>query len=110
MPEDVKSDRLQRLITLQNDIAVEENRMMEGHTIEIMVEGRSKKDATRLTGRGRCGRLAHFQCDQDLTGRLARVRIQKAFVWGFQGEMEACESRLGEWSLVPPAPSIPVVA
>ena len=74
-----------------------------------MVEGRSKKDASRLTGRGRCGRLAHFQCQEDLTGRLARVRINKAFVWGFQGEMEACESRLGEWSLVPPSPTIPVV-
>ncbi|MFN8605954.1 MAG: tRNA (N6-isopentenyl adenosine(37)-C2)-methylthiotransferase MiaB [Vulcanimicrobiota bacterium] len=107
--EDVKMDRLYRLIDLQNEISVEENRKLEGQTIEIMVEGRSKKDAGKLSGRGRCGRLAHFRCDQDLTGRLARVRINKAFVWGFQGELEACESRPGEWSLVPPSPTIPVV-
>ena len=110
LPEEVKSDRLQRLMALQNEIAVEENRKLEGSTIEILVEGPSKKDPSRLTGRGRCGRLAHFASSQDLAGRLARVRINKAFVWGFQGDLEACESRPGEWSLVPRPTAIPVIA
>lgn len=108
--EDVKMDRLYRLIDIQNEISVEENRKLEGTTLEIMVEGRSKKDPSRLTGRGRCGRLAHFESAEDLTGRLARVKVQKAFVWGFQTELEAVESRVGEWALVPPLKTIPVVA
>ena len=110
VPEEVKMERLYRLIDLQNEISVEDNRKLEGTTLEIMVDGPSKKDPSRLTSRGRCGRLAHFACDQDLTGRLARVHITKAFVWGFQGELEAAESRAGEWALVPSQPTIPVIA
>lgn len=110
VPEDEKMDRLYRLIDLQNEISVEDNRKLEGSSLEILVDGPSKKDPNRYTGRGTCGRLAHFETDQDLTGRLARVRIKKAFVWGFQTELEAVEQRVGEWALVPPQPSIPVVA
>lgn len=110
VPEDVKMSRLHRLIEVQNEISVEENRKLEGQTLEVLVDGPSKKDPGRLTGRGRCGRLAHFASSQNLSGRLARVRIQKAFVWGFQTELEAVESRPGEWALVPPQPTIPVVS
>jgi tRNA-2-methylthio-N6-dimethylallyladenosine synthase len=110
VPEEVKMERLYRLIDLQNEISVEDNRKLEGSTLEIMVDGPSKKDPGRLTGRGRCGRLAHFASAENLTGRLARVRITKAFVWGFQSELEAVESKAGEWALVPPQPTIPVVA
>lgn len=112
IPEEVKLDRLYRLIDLQNAISVEENRKMEGQTLEILVEGPSKKDPARYSGRGRCGRLAHFQTDRDLTGHLARVKILKAFVWGFQTELISAEEQVGQWSLVsaPTVPTLPVVA
>lgn len=110
VPEDEKMDRLYRLIDLQNEISVEDNRKLEGSTFEVLVDGPSKKDPHRYSGRGRCGRLAHFVAPEDLTGRLARLRIDKAFVWGFQCQLEAFESRVGEWSLVPSQPTIPVVA
>lgn len=110
VPEEVKLERLYRLIDLQNEISVEDNRAMVGQEFEVLVEGPSKKDPARYSGRGRCGRLAHFTCDEDLTGRLVKVRLEKAFVWGFQSRLEAWESRPGEWALVKPQPSIPVVA
>ncbi len=110
VPEEEKMNRLYRLIDLQNDISVEDNRKLEGSVFEVLVEGPSKKDPARYSGRGRCGRLAHFAAPEDLSGRLARLRVKKAYVWGFQGELESFESRIGEWSLVAPQPSIPVVA
>jgi tRNA-2-methylthio-N6-dimethylallyladenosine synthase len=110
VPEDEKKDRLYRLIELINTIAVEDNRAMVGQQMEVMVEGPSKKDSGRYSGRGRCGRLVHFAAPEDLTGRLVKVRLEKAFLWGFQSRLEQWESRIGEWALVPAQPSIPVVA
>jgi len=111
VPEDQKMDRLYRLIELQNDISVEDNRKLEGSAFEILVEGPSKKDPKRWTGRGSCGRLAHFEApsEVDLSGRLARLQIEKAFVWGFQCRLESYEKQMGEWALVPPLPGLPVV-
>lgn len=109
VPEAEKMDRLYRLIELQNDISVEDNRKLQGTTMEIMVDGPSKKDPNRYSGRGSCGRLVHFQSEVDYSGHLARVRLDEVRVWGFKGPLISVEKRPGEWSLVPPSPVIPVV-
>jgi tRNA-2-methylthio-N6-dimethylallyladenosine synthase len=63
VPADVVRDRYERLVTVVNDIAWEENKRLVGTTVELMVaEGEGRKDAAthRLSGRGPDNRLVHF--------------------------------------------------
>ncbi len=63
VPREVVSARFDELVTLVNDIAWQENRRVEGKTVEVLVStGEGKKDAARhrLSGRARDNRLVHF--------------------------------------------------
>ncbi len=87
IPHEVKMDRLHRLIELQNSISMQENKQLLGEVFEVLVEGVSKKDHRRLSGRTRCNRLVHFPVTskEDLTGKLIEVRLDEAYTWGFVG-------------------------
>jgi tRNA-2-methylthio-N6-dimethylallyladenosine synthase len=63
VPRAVVQERYERLVALVNDIAWEENKLLVGSTLELMVaEGEGRKDAAthRLSGRARDNRLVHF--------------------------------------------------
>jgi tRNA-2-methylthio-N6-dimethylallyladenosine synthase len=52
-----------RLVALQEEISWEQNRALEGRTVEVLVsagEGRKDGATHRLSGRARDGRLVHF--------------------------------------------------
>ncbi len=100
VPDEVKMERLYRLIELQNDISLEENRGLVDREFQVLIEGKSKKDEGRVTARTRCHRLVHFAAprDQSLEGRMARVRLSRAFTWGFVAELVELEPRRGSWS------------
>ena len=95
-------DRLYRLIELQNTISFEDNQKLVGKEFEVLIEGRSKKQITRCTGRTRCFRLVHFDVDLELNyqGRLAKVRLEKGLTWGFIGSLLEVEPHPGAWSAV----------
>lgn len=98
VPESERMDRLYRLIDLQNRISEEKHRQRVGSEVEVLVEGRSKKTSSRLTGRTRQNWLVHFDAEEDLSGRLARVRLDQAFMWGFVGTLLEVEPGAGAWS------------
>ena len=63
LPKEVVQERYDRLIALQEDISLAENRRLVGSEVEVLVaEGEGKKDAAthRMSGRARDGRLVHF--------------------------------------------------
>jgi tRNA-2-methylthio-N6-dimethylallyladenosine synthase len=63
VPREVVQERYERLVELADQVAWEENRALEGRTVELMVsEGEGRKDAAthRLSGRARDNRLVHF--------------------------------------------------
>ena len=62
------------LIALQNDIAREKNRTLIGQTFEVLVEGNSDKDASRLMGRTRTNKLMIFPGDRTTTRRVRSSR------------------------------------
>ncbi len=101
VPEDEKMDRLYRLIETQNNISWEENQKLIGQELELLVEGPSRKQPQRYTGRSSCGRPVHFDCNEDLTGRLCRVTVTENFTWGCLATLKNHESRAGEWSRNP---------
>jgi tRNA-2-methylthio-N6-dimethylallyladenosine synthase len=93
VPQKVKIARLNALIAMQNAITVEINQAQVGQTFEVLVEGRSQRDASRLSGYTRTLKMVNFTVpagstrDPDsLIGKLVPVRAVEANLTGFTGE------------------------
>jgi tRNA-2-methylthio-N6-dimethylallyladenosine synthase len=86
VPRPVSLRRFERLIQLQEGIARPRRGLMVGKREEVLVEGLSKTDPGKLTGRTRSNKLVHFEGPVDLTGKLVKVCITRAAKNSFQGE------------------------
>ena len=75
IPEDVKEDRLKRLIALQEGINAKHRQAMLGKTVEVLVEKQNFKDQNLLKGRTRCWKNVLFPGDQGLIGSVQNVTI-----------------------------------
>ena len=84
--EEVKNERLQRLLSLHQEICTEERKQLLGSEIEILVEAKNKDD-TLLRGRTRCWKNALFKGDDSLIGSLQKVRVT-----GYNHQTLLCES------------------
>jgi tRNA-2-methylthio-N6-dimethylallyladenosine synthase len=60
VPAEVKRARLNRLITLQQDISRAKNQTQVGRVFEVLVEGRSNNDESKIAGRTRGNKLVIF--------------------------------------------------
>ncbi len=84
VPEDVKLDRLSRLIALQTSLGAEKNRKEVGGSHEVLIEGTSKRSTADWMGRTGSGKVVVFPAPdgatiQDLDsyrGTLVTVEIQ----------------------------------
>lgn len=74
IPEEVKEDRLQRLMSLYNDISKQERSEMLGETLEVLVD-KISKDKNRLRGRTRCWKKVVFEGDPNLIGKEVPIKI-----------------------------------
>jgi tRNA-2-methylthio-N6-dimethylallyladenosine synthase len=70
--------RLKRLIDLQRHITKSINEAMVGETMEVLVEGPSKRDRAELMGRPENHKVVVFPGDPELVGRLVQIRIVTA--------------------------------
>lgn len=83
VPEEVKSRRNQELLAVQDAISLEDNQRFIGQTVEILVEGPSKKAKRRgddgplvqMTGRTICDRIVVYDGNQRHAGQLMQVTI-----------------------------------
>lgn len=73
VPEEVKLERLQRLMDLQDQIGKEQKSQMLGNTYEVLVE-RLNKDGKMLKGRTRCWKKVIFEGDPSLIGTFQQVK------------------------------------
>ena len=87
--EQVKSERLQQLMRLQNYKAKEESQKYLGKTVKVLVEGPSRKNPEMLTGRTSTHKIVLFKSDRtDLKGKSVHTRIYEAKTWTLYGELE----------------------
>jgi tRNA-2-methylthio-N6-dimethylallyladenosine synthase len=77
VPEEVKHDRLERLVEVVQRIAAEKNAERIGLVEEVLVEGPSRTDARRLRGRTRRNTTVNFAGDAR-AGELVSVAIEGA--------------------------------
>ena len=87
VPLDIKKNRLQRLMVLQNSQSLSWRQKMIGNRYEILVEGPSKSDPKYLTGRTRGNEIVVFESREDLVGSLVSVTIRSANSWTLFGEL-----------------------
>lgn len=87
--EDQKHRNFEKLKKLQADVSKKVNDDYLNRIVEVLVEGPSKSDASKFTGRSRTGKVVNFSGQGDLIGQLVNVRITEVFSWFLNGEMEA---------------------
>ncbi|ASW42833.1 tRNA (N6-isopentenyl adenosine(37)-C2)-methylthiotransferase MiaB [Clostridium isatidis] len=88
VPDDVKHDRFDRLVKIVNESVIRNNKVYEGKTVEVLVEGLSKNDETKYTGRTRNGRLVNFTAENVKAGDLVNVKIVRAQPFSLIGLVE----------------------
>lgn len=86
IPEEVKQERFQRTLELQALISQRRNESLLGRSVEVLVEGPSKKNPENLTGRTRSNKLVHFPAEPGLSvGSLAHISITQAKLHTLEG-------------------------
>ena len=89
-PQAVKLARLQRLQAVIDANAARISESLVGSVQRVLVEGRSRKDASELTGRTECNRSVNFAGEARLVGQLIDVRISAALSHSLRGEAVIC--------------------
>ena len=88
VPDNVKKERFQRLLDVQNLITEEINNSYKDRIVEVLVEGKSRQSESMYTGRTRKYKLVNFSSDQDLTGQLIKVKIIHPRPFWLEGKVE----------------------
>ncbi len=81
-----KNARLAKVIELQNRITIEKNTEHIGQVFEVLVEGISPKDPTRICGLTSQNKTVNFEGVLQTIGKLIRVRVTESHLYGFVGE------------------------
>jgi len=88
VPHDVAVERMSRLRSVVERSSLLANRARIGRTEEVLVEGPSRKDPSRLTGRTRQNRLVHFDATSPLRpGTYADVEVTDASTTSLLGRL-----------------------
>ena len=77
VPDEVKKERIERLVELVQHVAVARNLERVGRVEEVLVEGPSRTDASVLRGRTRRNTTVNF-AGTSAPGSLVEVRIEDA--------------------------------
>ena len=83
--EEVKKERLNRLMELQNRISYEQNQELIGSRQEILVTGPSSNDPEVYEGRTSTNKICFIDKREDLLGELVEVKIEDAKSWTLEG-------------------------
>ena len=78
IPEEIKIERLNRMIDLQNRISLKNNKQDIGKIFEVLVEGRSKRNADEHYGRTSQNKVVVFPKESTKPGDFVKVEITDA--------------------------------
>ena len=86
VPQAVREERNQRLLDTVNAIGAENYTRYIGRDVQILVEGPSKKNAARLTGRTRSNKIVLFEGAGRHLGQLMDVKITRTGSFTLYGD------------------------
>jgi tRNA-2-methylthio-N6-dimethylallyladenosine synthase len=82
----VKEERNQRLLALVNELAARRYEAMVGGRVQILVEGPSKRNPERLTGRTPCNKIVVFEGPESHRGQLTNINVLRAGSFTLYGD------------------------
>jgi tRNA-2-methylthio-N6-dimethylallyladenosine synthase len=85
VPQAVREERNQRLLETVNKIAANKYDAFIGRQVQILVEGPSKKNLARYTGRTRCNRIVLFDGSERHRGQLMDLKIERTGAFTLYG-------------------------
>jgi tRNA-2-methylthio-N6-dimethylallyladenosine synthase len=86
VPQPVKEERLAILMKEVNAIAKRKYDRLVGSRMQVLVEGPSRRNPTRLEGRTRCNRIVVFEGGEQPVGQLADLRIVRSSTFTLYGD------------------------
>jgi len=90
VPDEVKAHRNGRLLEVAERVATERSRRLLGKTLDVLVDGVSKKHASELSGRTRCNRVVNFDGQGRVSvGDVTRVRVTEVLSHSLRGTLPA---------------------
>lgn len=85
--QEIKKERLKRLIDLQNENAKETSSVYKDKVERVLVDGLSKKNKEVLSGRTSTNKVVIFKGDKELEGTFVNVKINECKTWSLYGEI-----------------------
>jgi tRNA-2-methylthio-N6-dimethylallyladenosine synthase len=83
--ERIKERRNHHLLEIVNESARHINERQVGRTLEVLCEGPSKTNPSRLMGRTRTNKIVLFEGPEEFVGALVHVRIERATGFSLYG-------------------------
>jgi len=87
VPSEVVKERFERLLALQNGIDREINETYMGKKVEVLVDGYSRTNAERFTGRTQGNKIVNFVGDRHCIGEIVTVEIDEVQTWSLGGKL-----------------------
>ena len=90
VPEDVKKQRLQEIIQLQNRLTEEQGKLYQGKTVEVLIEGNSSRPGYAFKGRNPQYWRVNAKSDtgQFQPGDIVQVKIEQTSGHGLSGVVQ----------------------
>ena len=90
VPLAVKAERNSRLLAVAGQAAGARSARLAGQTVEVLVDGRAKKNVQELCGRTRCNRVVNFEADARVAvGDVVAIRITDVLPHSLRGTLAA---------------------
>lgn len=91
-PREVIQERFDRLVDLVQECAYRENQKELAKTLDVLVEGASKRDPNMLAGKSPKNQTVHAKLPdgvgiEELRGRIVKVEVTEAKTWYLQGTL-----------------------
>jgi tRNA-2-methylthio-N6-dimethylallyladenosine synthase len=87
IPENVTGERFARLIDTQNEISLTKNQPYTDKTVRVLVDGRSKNNPEKFSGRTEGNKIVLFDGDDIMTGNFVMVHITEAQTFALKGDV-----------------------
>ena len=84
--DEIKKDRLARLMEIQNEITYNKNKAMNGKIVRVLVEGK-REDKDQYYGKTDCFKLVNIDSKTDICGQFVKVKISRAMKFSLLGEL-----------------------
>lgn len=82
----VQNHRFDRLLALQNQIAMEKNSPLVGSVVRVLCDGESKTNSSLYSGRTEQSKIVFFEADKNDIGKFVNIEIEKAEAFALYGK------------------------